>query len=205
MNSTIAFFSSDRYLSENKITQKGTLYYCHIEKDEYLHVFFYGLDDIHIASICVDLSNIGKNINDCDYLSFIKDSNGALLYSASVNLFGFENRDDSFEDSPSSIIKMNLMDSYSKDNPNLLLIGNCPCSLGGNINIYYDLDAHSVVYVHEGRILSTFGDMAAFLLDIKNMYYDKYRSNGKHRYYGEKDKYVYNNIQKYIVRKESQV
>ena len=171
-----------------------------IAHDEYLHVFYYGLDNARTKQLTNDLLSVGKNIEHCtDYLSFLKEMNGALLYSASINLFGYDDRRDSIDDSPSSVVKMNLVDSFARGNASALYFGNCPCSKGGNVNFYVMIDSSTIQLVYNGEVICSFKDMQSF---FKNLYYsfdDKYLPDGRNKFYGDKEKHVYNNIQKYII------
>ncbi len=193
-------FVNEKYTNPNMTTDKGSLYYCLFEADEYLHVFFYGLNEDRTQRLLDDLLSIGKKLeSNADYVSFLAESNGALLYSGSINMFGYEDCDDSFDDSPSSIVKMNMVDAFAKKNDSALYIGNCPCSKGGNVNFYYMLDSSTIQLIYNGEVICACEDMQTF---FKQMYYsfdDKYLSDGRNKFFGDKDKYVYNNIQKLII------
>lgn len=187
-----------KYENGNYRTDNGSMYLGKIEDDEYLHTIYYGIDDEEVEELKNKLYLCNKKGAKLEeYISFLQESNGALLFGGSINLFGFStNRD--YEDTPTSIIKPLLSDKISKQIYRMLYIGNCPHANGGNMNFYLNLDVGLVVGYYKNEIVITWPNIYEMVRDLINKYDEFYLPSGLNKNYGKADKGVYNNIQKYI-------
>ena len=87
-------------------TKLGTQYVCEFAKEEYLHIMYAGLDSGEEKKLKKELERLKKEGPYLDnYISFLKEVNGAILYAGSINLFGYEGRRKDM-DAPTSVIRV---------------------------------------------------------------------------------------------------
>lgn len=191
---------NNKYSGTKKITKKGSIHLCKFNEDEYLHSFFYGIDEKKASELEYLISSIKPSCDHIEkFIDSLKVSNGAVLYAGSVVLFGYPDNQDDYSDRPSSIIEMNKRDKVSCCNESLLYIGNSPCSLGGNINFYYELNECTILGFKDGVKMTSWNSLDDFWSGIYEKFDGAYLDTGINVHFGSKEHFVYNNIQKYIL------
>ena len=187
--------SQKRYDFKNFNSANGTQFLCETAQNDYLHTLYYPLgkkEGKALEKIMKALKKDGEKLSE--YVNFLSEHNGAILYGGSVVLFGFAERSMSL-DEPVSLIEENERDGVSKRLNRVIYIGNAPYIKGGNVNFYFNVISGCVTAFYDNQIIYTWFSIKEFCEHILRFYDDKYLTNGRNKYYNEKEHGVWHNIQ----------
>ena len=192
----------DRKPGFSKTNDFGSRLICHVNENvngDYLHVLYKSLCDKERKTFKKDLISINKSSGNAidAYLDFLEEANGAILYSGAIVFFGYTQKMQSsaLYDTPSSILKMNAMDSISNQYPMLLYIGNAMHINKGTIKFYLNLDDGVIAGYYKDEVTITWDSINDFFKYIISKYDANYLPTGYHIFNGDRAKGVYDNAQ----------
>lgn len=173
---------------------------CPCGTDDYLHVLYPPLDRGQIKKLFKAVERIksppSKSV--ASYEAFLQSTNGAELYSGSIVLFGYAEKDilGNEEGLPASLLDENASDATSKILPQVLYVGNAVFSAKKNVHFYLNLDSGLVAGAVDGTIEMQWADFDSFLNHVCQAYDANYSTDtGRHLYFNQREKGVINNIQ----------
>lgn len=182
---------------DSTVTSNGNNLICLVHKnikDDYLHVLFYPLEKKKQKEF-ENKYQIKKNKFLKDYLNFISEHNGSILYSGAIVFFGFtDSRSINTFVEPASLERMNEIDRFAKDNPSYLYIGNLMHRDMNNVNIYFNVSTGYVLWMHKNEIFKEFSTLDLMLEYIIDYYEPHYGLSGENIDYDNRKKNVYENI-----------
>lgn len=179
--------------------QTGTVFLGKVNgTDEFLNVLYAPLaheDKNKLTHYIFHAKSYDKKVLE-QYLDFLAEHNGAVLYGGGVVLFGATdcNEMNPFL-YPPSIVKANRTDYVSSRLNKVLYIGNALHKSGSNINFYLNLENGIISAYLKDEIVRSWKNINDFMDFIFETYNSKYGDDGLNKYYGMKNKNVYQNIQ----------
>lgn len=130
------------------------------------------------------------------YIDFLSEHNGSVLYDGALVFFGATDNNIVNEFLyPTSVVLMNQGDYISKHLNSVLYIGNGMHIDRDNIHFYINLENGIVSGYHKGEIVISWKDLNEFFEYIYRHYDKMYGDDGIHKFYGQRDKGVYYNVQ----------
>ncbi len=186
--------------NSNEETKNGNQLICHVHENvqnDYLHVLFYSLDRKAKKELEKYLCDGDKRAIK-QYVEFLSEHNGAVLYSGAIVFFGWTNyRGINTFVEPAPLAVQDEKDKISKTNSDLIFIGNIMHRDYDNINMYLNISNGKIIWYHKNEIIKAFNALDESLEHIISFYNDCYKINGEHRFYNDRSKNVYENIQLY--------
>lgn len=184
----------------NNVTSNGNELICNARenvKNDYLHVLFYSLKQKIVKKEVYSLVDVKKSSILDDYIEFLSEHNGMLLYCGSISIFGVTDNNSVNEFiEPFSIKRANANDFFNKNN-GFIYIGNIMYYDYSNINIYLDPNVEKVLLISKRSLVKEFVSLNDFLNHIIEFYNSKYDEKGINLNYNDRKKHVYENTQLY--------
>ena len=184
----------------NNVTSNGNELICNARenvKNDYLHVLFHPLKQKLVKKEVYSLVNVKKSSILDDYIDFLSEHNGMLLYCGAISIFGVTDNNSVNEFiEPFSIKRANSNDFFNKNN-GFVYIGNMMYYDYSNINIYLDPNSEKVLLISKRNLIKEFVSLNDFLNHIIEFYNSKYDEKGINLNYNDRKKYVYENTQLY--------
>ena len=184
----------------NNVTSNGNELICNARenvKNDYLHVLFYSLKQKIVKKEVYSLVDVKKSSILDDYIDFLSEHNGMLLYCGAISIFGVTDNNSVNEFiEPFSIKRANSNDFFNKNN-GFVYIGNMMYYDYSNINIYLDPNSEKVLLISKRNVIKEFVSLNDFLNHIIEFYNSKYDEKGINLNYNDRKKHVYENTQLY--------
>ena len=184
----------------NDVTQNGNELICLVHENianDYLHVLFYPLDKKKRKELEKTL-DIKRNKGYSQYIDFLSEHNGCVIYSGAIVFFGFTDSQgvNTFVEPP-SLIRMNDRDVIHRQYPEWLFVGNLMHRDMDNVNIYVNAKDGTVMWTHKNCELLKFKNLEESLKHIYTVYDICYNKKGENKNYNNRKMNVYENIQLY--------
>lgn len=181
------------------VNEFGTELICETEKNDFLYVLYSPMTRLQEKCLQKELivkRRTEKHILE-EYLMFLKECNGCILFNGSIVLFGCSReveKDEKFKNAP-SFIRFTQLDSYTMGQKDFIYIGNAVYYDFSNVNFYFNCVTGEVILVSKGETIKKWGNFSRFLKAMISFYSPHYNNQGFNIDYDNRQKGVYHNIQ----------
>ena len=184
----------------NNVTTNGNELICLVHENianDYLHVLFYPLDKRKRKELEKAL-DIKHNKGYSQYIDFLSEHNGGVIYSGAIVFFGFtDSQEINTFIEPPSLIRMNDRDVIHRQYPEWLFVGNLMHRDMDNVNIYVNAKDGTFMWTHKNCEMLKFKNLEESLKHIYTVYDICYNKKGENKNYNNRKMNVYENIQLY--------
>lgn len=193
------FSKIERRWPIGQTNQTGTEFLGRVKNtNEYLNILYPALapkGKKDLMNYISDCKSYNKKVLE-QYVDFLSEHNGAVLYSGGIVMFGSTRYNEpNYFVYPTSIMYADKNDYVSSRLNRVLYIGNALHKSGGNINFYLNLENGIVSGYIKEEIIISWKNIRDFFEFIYIKYDSMYNEDGTHKFFNEKEKNVYRNIQ----------